>query len=124
MQTLFGSDASRAALIMTDLGREGIERYTAATNDQTAAQRLAESQMGESERAIEEMKGAVETAAIQIGTALAPVVTDIAGIVGDAAEAFAEMGDEEQAGVIQTASVGSWRGSAPRCRSSGARCPS
>ena len=86
MQTLFGSDASRAALIMTDLGREGIERYTAATNDQTAAQRLAESQMGESERAIEEMKGAVETAAIQIGTALAPVVTDIAGIVGDAAE--------------------------------------
>lgn len=105
MQTLFGSDASRAALIMTDLGREGIERYTAATNDQTAAQRLAESQMGESERAIEEMKGAVETAAIQIGTALAPVVTDIAGIVGDAAEAFAEMGDEEQAGVIQTAAL-------------------
>ena len=86
-----GSDASRAALSMTDLGREGIERYTAATNDQTAAQRLAESQMGESERAIEEMKGAVETDAIQIGTALAPVVTDIAGIVGDAAEAFDEL---------------------------------
>jgi TP901 family phage tail tape measure protein len=105
MQTIFGSDASRAALIMTNLGREGIEKYTAATNDQTAAQRLADSQMGESARAIEEMKGAVETAAIEIGTALAPVVTEIAGMVGDAAEAFSSMSDEEQRNVIQTAAL-------------------
>lgn len=105
MQTLFGSDASRAALIMTNLGREGIEKYTAATNDQTAAQRLADSQMGDSARAIEEMKGAVETAAIKIGTALAPTVTEIAGIVGDAAEAFSSMSEEEQHNVIQTAAL-------------------
>lgn len=105
MQTIFGSDASRAALIMTNLGREGIEKYTAATNDQTAAQRLADSQMGESARAIEEMKGAVETAAIKIGTALAPTVTEIAGIVGDAAEAFSSMSEEEQHNVIQTAAL-------------------
>lgn len=105
MQTIFGSDASRAALIMTNLGREGIEKYTAATNDQTAAQRLADSQMGESARAIEEMKGAVETAAIEIGTALAPVITEIAGMVGDAAEAFSSMSDEEQRNVIQTAAL-------------------
>ena len=105
MQTLFGSDASRAALIMTNLGRDGIEKYTAATNDQTAAQRLADSQMGDSARAIEEMKGAVETAAIKIGTALAPTVTEIAGIVGDAAEAFSSMSEEEQHNVIQTAAL-------------------
>lgn len=105
MQTIFGSDASRAALIMTNLGREGIEKYTAATNDQTAAQRLADSQMGDSARAIEEMKGAVETAAIKIGTALAPTVTEIAGIVGDAAEAFSSMSEEEQHNVIQTAAL-------------------
>lgn len=105
MQTLFGSDASRAALIMTNLGRDGIEKYTAATNDQTAAQRLADSQMGDSARAIEEMKGAVETAAIKIGTALAPTVTEIAGIVGDAAEAFSGMSEEEQHNVIQTAAL-------------------
>lgn len=105
MQTIFGSDASRAALIMTNLGREGIEKYTAATNDQTAAQRLADSQMSDSARAIEEMKGAVETAAIKIGTALAPTVTEIAGIVGDAAEAFSSMSDEQQQTVIQTAAL-------------------
>lgn len=105
MQTIFGSDASRAALVMTNKGREGIEKYTAATNDQTAAQRLAESQMGESERAIEEMNGAIETAGIQIGQALAPVVRDVAETVGVAAEEFSELSDEEKGNVIATAAV-------------------
>ena len=71
IQTIFGADASRAALVMMNQGTAGIQKYTAATNDQAAAQRLADSQMGDSARKIEEMKGAVETAAIQIGTALA-----------------------------------------------------
>ncbi len=102
MQTIFGSDASRAALVMTNLGRAGIEKYTAATNDQEAAQRLADSQMGDSERALENMKGAVETAAITIGTELAPVVTDIANGVSDAAEAFGEMDETQQKALIST----------------------
>ena len=49
---------------MMNQGTEGIQRYTAATNDQTAAQRLADSQMGETERSIEEMNGAIETASM------------------------------------------------------------
>lgn len=102
MQTIFGSDASRAALVMTNLGRAGIEKYTAATNDQEAAQRLADSQMGDSERALENMKGAVETAAITIGTELVPVVTDIANGVSDAAEAFGEMDETQQKALIST----------------------
>ena len=96
MQTIFGSDASRAALVMTNLGREGIEKYTAATNDQSAAQRMADSQMGDSQAAIEEMNGAVETAAINIGGALAPMVRDAAGAVGDAASAFSGLDAETQ----------------------------
>lgn len=36
IQTIFGADASRAALVMMNQGTEGIQRYTAATNDQTA----------------------------------------------------------------------------------------
>lgn len=105
LQTIFGSDASRAALIMTNQGRAGIEKYTAATNDQTAAQRLAESQMGESERAIEEMNGQIETASIKLGQALAPVVSDVAEMVGNAAEEFSELSDEEQGNVIATAAM-------------------
>ncbi len=105
MQTIFGSDASRAALVMTNLGREGVEKYTAATNDQAAAQRLADSQMGESERAIENMKGAVETAAITLGTELAPIVTDVANGVSDAAEAFGEMDESQQKMLITAVAV-------------------
>lgn len=104
-QTLFGSDASRAALIMMNQGREGIEKYTEATNDQEAAQRLANSQMGESERAIEEMKGAVETAAIEVGTALAPAVVEVAGVVGDAAEEFSELDDGTQNLIVGAAGL-------------------
>lgn len=100
IQTIFGADASRAALVMMNQGTAGIEKYTAATNDQAAAQRLADSQMGDSARAIEEMKGAVETAAIQIGTALAPVVTDVAGAVGSLAESFSELDPETQKMVV------------------------
>lgn len=100
LQTIFGADASRAALVMMNQGTEGIQRYTAATNDQTAAQRLADSQMGDTERSIEEMNGAIETAAIQVGGALAPAVTDVANAVGGAAESFSEMDEGTQQAVV------------------------
>lgn len=100
IQTIFGADASRAALVMMNQGTEGIQRYTAATNDQTAAQRLADSQMGDTERSIEEMNGAIETASIQVGGALAPAVTDVANAVGGAAESFSEMDEGTQQAVV------------------------
>ncbi len=100
IQTIFGADASRAALVMMNQGTEGIQRYTAATNDQTAAQRLADSQMGDTQRSIEEMNGAIETASIQVGSALAPAVTDAAEAVGGAADAFSQMDEGTQQTVI------------------------
>lgn len=100
IQTIFGADASRAALVMMNQGTEGIQRYTAATNDQTAAQRLADSQMGDTQRSIEEMNGAIETASIQVGGALAPAVTDVANAVGGAAESFSEMDEGTQRAVV------------------------
>lgn len=100
IQTIFGADASRAALVMMNQGTEGIQRYTAATNDQTAAQRLADSQMGDTQRSIEEMNGAIETASIQVGGALAPAVTDVANAVGGAAESFSQMDEGTQQAVV------------------------
>lgn len=105
IQTIFGSDASRAALVLMNQGTEGIQRYTAATNDQTAAQRLADSQMGESARKIEEMKGAIETAAIQIGDALAPMVTDVASAIGSVAESFSSLDEGQQKLIVGALAV-------------------
>ena len=99
MQTLFGSDASRAALVMMNQGEQGMRRYTAATNDQEAAQRLANSQMGDTERAMEEMSGAIETASIQLGGALSPMAVDAANAVGDAADAFSGLDEGAQRAV-------------------------
>lgn len=100
LQTIFGADASRAAIVMMNQGTEGIQRYTAATNDQAAAQRLADSQMGETQSSIEQMNGAIETASIQVGSALAPAVTDVANAVGGAAQSFSEMDDGTQQAVV------------------------
>lgn len=100
MQTIFGADASRAALVMMNQGTEGIRKYTAATNDQMAAQRLADSQMGETERAIEEMNGSIETASVKLGGALAPVVTDTANAIGNAADSFTELDDGAQSSIV------------------------
>lgn len=100
MQTIFGADASRAALVMMNQGEEGIRKYTAATNDQSAAQRLANSQMGETERAIEEMNGSIETASVKLGGALAPVVTDAANAIGKAADSFTELDEGAQSSIV------------------------
>ena len=81
LSTIFGSDAMRAATVMMDSGTEGIQKYINAANDQEAAQRLANSQMSDGSRAIEELKVSLETAAIQIGDTLAPIVQKVAELI-------------------------------------------
>ena len=62
--------------------------------------------MGDSQKAIENMKGSVETASIQLGSALAPAVTDAANAVGDAADKFAQLDEGQQKLVIGAAATG------------------
>lgn len=81
LSTIFGSDAMRAATVMMDSGTEGIQKYINAANDQEAAQRLANSQMSDGSRAIEKLKGSLETAVIQIGDTLAPIVQKVAELI-------------------------------------------
>ena len=81
LSAIFGSDAMRAATVMMDSGTEGLQKYINAANDQEAAQRLAHSQMSDGSRAIEELKGSLETAAIQIGDTLAPIVQKVAKLI-------------------------------------------
>lgn len=91
LQTIFGSDASRAAAIMMKTGADGLAKYTDATDDATAAETMAAAQKGELSWALENMQGSLESAGIAFGTALAPAVEVVAGVIGDAAEAFSEL---------------------------------
>ena len=105
LQTIFGSDAMRAATIMMNSGSEGLASYIAATNDQESAQRLANSQMSEGSLAIEEMKGSLETAAITIGQTLAPIITKVAEFVTELANKFSALPKGVQVGIIAFAGI-------------------
>lgn len=99
LQTIFGSDASRAAAILMQSGSEGLQKYIAATNDATAAETMANAQKGELSWALENMGGAIESASIAFGTALAPAITAVAGVIGNVAEAFASLPAGVQTGI-------------------------
>ena len=99
LQTIFGSDASRAAAILMQSGSEGLAKYIAATNDATAAETMANAQKGELSWALENMGGAIESASIAFGTALAPAITVVAGVIGNVAEAFASLPAGVQTGI-------------------------
>ena len=102
LQTIFGSDAMRAATVLMNSGAEGLKKYTDATNDQEAASRLADSQMSEYSRAIEEMKGSIETAAIAIGGTLAPIVSDVAKVITELVNKFSALSPATQKVITRT----------------------
>lgn len=105
LQTIFGSDAMRAATVMMNSGEEGLATYIKATNDQEAAQRLANSQMSEGSLATEEMKGSLETAAITIGQTLTPIVTKVAESITELANKFSTLPKGVQVGIIAFAGI-------------------
>lgn len=99
LQTIFGSDASRAAAILMQSGSEGLQKYIAATNDATAAETMANAQKGELSWALENMGGAIESASIAFGTALAPAITAVADVIGSVAEVFTSLPAGVQTGI-------------------------
>lgn len=78
LETIFGTDAYRAAAVLMDQGAKGLGEYEKATSKVGAAQAAAKANLGPTARAIEEAKGAAETAAIALGGALAPTITKVA----------------------------------------------
>lgn len=80
MNTLFGSDASRAATVLMNQGAEGVKKYTKATSDRGAAQRAADAGMKGTAGAIEQLKGSLETVTLRFGQLIAPAVQ--AGLKG------------------------------------------
>lgn len=83
LQTIFGSDATRAASILTREGAKGLEKYISATRNSGAANKLAKSRMKGLSGAIENLRGSAETTAIIVGKTLSPAVADVARFIAN-----------------------------------------
>jgi len=112
LNTIFGSDASRAAGIMAENGAAGIDKMVAATKDLDAAQELAKVNMEGARGSIQQMTGSVETAAIKLGTMLAPNVVSLAEGVGHAADRFSALDANTQRTILTVGGIAAVSGPA------------
>ncbi len=78
LSAIFGSDATRAATVLANEGAAGIEKLTAATSNQAAANDVAAANMKGLKGALEQLTGSWETLSVQVGLALAPMATKAA----------------------------------------------
>lgn len=73
LEMIFGSDAIRAAAILTKAGAAGFDEMAASIGKVTAKD-VAAKRLDNVKGALEQLKGSVETAAIALGTALLPTI--------------------------------------------------
>lgn len=83
LNTIFGSDASRAASVLMTEGAEGLNKYIKATKDQGAAESAAKARMSGTAGALERLSGSWETFRLRLGIAVAPVVELVADKLGN-----------------------------------------
>ncbi|TCJ23018.1 phage tail tape measure protein [Nocardioides jejuensis] len=94
LNTIFGSDASRAAGMMAKSGAAGLREYIKAAQDQSSAQEMANARMSGLKGALERASGAIDTFKLQLGNALAPIVVSSANLLSDyLAPALGEVAD-------------------------------
>jgi TP901 family phage tail tape measure protein len=107
LRAIFGNDASviSAVSALIQEGAGGLQKYTKAANNQSAAQKLADARMKGTQGAIEKMKGALETAALVIGKALAPIVVSLAGFIADLAAKFSNLSPDVQKFILIGAGI-------------------
>jgi len=100
LTTMFGTDAYRAAAILMQNGAEGLDKYTAATNDMGAAQKMADQNMAGSAGAVERMMGSIETAVQKAGEVIAPTVVKVMDKIGEWADKFGALNPKVQQTIL------------------------
>jgi len=104
LETIFGSDAIRAAAVLTKSGAEGFNEMAAAMQKTSAAD-VAAARLDNTAGAIEKLKGSAETLAISLGTILLPFITKIARALESAANWFNGLSDSTKSTIVTIALV-------------------
>ena len=90
LETLFGSDAIRAAAIVADSGAAGFDKMTTAMGKVSAAD-VAAARMDNFKGSLEQTLGALETVGITIGQIFLPTLRSIVDSVGRVLDKFLEL---------------------------------
>jgi TP901 family phage tail tape measure protein len=96
MSVIFGSDAIRAATIITQAGAAGIREWTKAANDQGYASKYAATQSDNLAGDLKRLKSALETALIQSGSAANEVLRTMAKRLTDVVRWYSNLSPEAQ----------------------------
>jgi TP901 family phage tail tape measure protein len=73
LQMIFGEDAKRSAIVLSEAGAEGFDRM-AASMEKVSAADVAKTRLDNLSGSVEQLKGSFETATIAIGAGFTPVV--------------------------------------------------
>lgn len=100
LRLLFGSDAIRAAAVLSDAGAKGYDKMGKAMGKVSAAD-VAKKKMDNLSGSFEQLKGSLETFAIQIGSILLPKLKSLVDHITGMVNFFLELpGPVKQAAVI------------------------
>jgi TP901 family phage tail tape measure protein len=105
MGVIFGSDAIRAATIVSQAGAAGIDTWTKAANDQGYASKYAATQADNLAGDLEKLKSSMETALIQSGTAANGVLRDMAQHLTAVVRWYSNLSPEAQQAVTALSGV-------------------
>lgn len=99
LETLFGSDAIRAAAILAENGSAGYDELSASMKGVTA-ESVAFERLNNTAGDFEQLKGSLETLAITVGTLLLPAVRAIIGFVTDLVNKFLDLSPGMQKAIV------------------------
>lgn len=100
LETLFGSDAIRAAAVIADNGSAGFDKMAASIGKISAAD-VAAKRMDNLAGDIEQLKGSIETGLIQAGSGAQEAIRGIVQGITKLVNAFADLSPETQKLVTQ-----------------------
>ena len=104
LQTIFGSDAIRAAAVLTKNGASGYDQLATSMGKVTAEQ-VAAARQNNFQGDMEKLKGSLETVAIQIGTILLPALRKLVQGINSVVDWFSGLSDSTKKTIVIIAGI-------------------
>lgn len=105
LETIFGSDAIRAAAVLADGGAASYDNFTEKMAGVGSAADVAKTRQDNLAGSIEQLKGSAETLGIQLGSALTPMIRSLADALTSVVNWFSSLDEGTQQWLVGTLAV-------------------